>query len=177
MLYQSIQSDTCAICAVANLLYLYGISCPRSHIVRLFKTAAKDSSPVVNHAMISRTIENRIGGSGLKWKALRRFSFETVSRALTKPFLGGAPVLLTFDIRHREKRWYGIHCVVAVEQDDAGIHIIDSLGRRDGRQPNAVITPHALEDGWPVAGAPIVVTRNPARILEGLPRLKQCAWS
>jgi hypothetical protein len=169
MLYQSSVSNTCAICAVANLLSLYGLPWSREQAFAAFWPSVPDSESGVDHAPIFQVIDQQFRNGLLRWKYIREFSFDGILRALQAPFRRGAPALLTFHVQHRERNWRGIHCVVAVAGDHTGIHIIDSMGRRDRRVPNATIMPDKCSRGWHVAGAPIVVNKSPARILDGLP--------
>jgi hypothetical protein len=174
MLYQSFESDACAICALANLLSLYGIACSRRQAADLLGASADSYAVVVTHSRLIKVIDSQLSQkSSLGWKFLRRFSFEKLLHTLRVPFEHGAPAVLTFHIRHPRKRWFGLHCAIAIQADDDGIHLVDSLGRRDGQRPNATITPQECAHGWVVAGAPVIVTEQPARILRGLPRLPQ----
>jgi hypothetical protein len=170
MLYQSFESNTCAICAVANLLSLYDIACSREEAAYFLGASTESCAVVVTHSRLLSVIDSQLSQKApLGWKSLRRFSFDKVLRALRVPFAHGAPALLSFHVRHPRKRWFGLHCAIAIQADATGIHLVDSLGRRDGRQPNATITPQESTHGWVVAGAPIIVTKQPVRILDGLP--------
>jgi len=173
MLYQSFESNTCAICVVANLLSLYGVTCSREEAACLLETT-DSSSVAVTHSKLLSAIASQLGPKlSLGWRSFRRFSFEKVLRVLTIVSADGAPAVLTFHIRHPRKRWFGLHCAIAVQADETGIYLVDSLGRRNGQQPNATITPHESKHGWAVVGAPIIVTEYPVRILDGLPRVPQ----
>ena len=176
MLYQSSVSNTCAVCAVANLFGLYGGSWGRRRAFAAFEPFGFDPVYGVDHAPILRDIKQQFPDGLLRWKHIRKFSFDRISLALRDPFGRGAPALLTFHVRHREKNWRGIHCVVAIAGDEAGIHIIDSMGRRGGHVPNATITPEKCSNGWRVEGAPIIAGMKPARILEGLPPYRRSRY-
>jgi hypothetical protein len=171
MLYQSFESSTCAVCAVANVLSLYGVSCTREEAYKLLMPSASKRDFFVDHTTLLSAINYRLAQTSLRWKRFPTFSFNRMSRTLKTSFLRGAPALVTFHIRHSKRNSYGLHCAIAISVDEAGIHIIDSLGRRDGRLPNATITPEPARRGWIVRGAPIIVTRNTVRILDGLPPL------
>jgi hypothetical protein len=171
MLYQSFNSSTCAVCAVANVLNLYGMPCTREEARKLLIPSASKRNFFVNHTMLLSAVNYHLAQNSLRWKRFSTFSFIRMSRTLRTLFLRGAPALVTFHIRHSKRNSYGLHCAIAISVDEAGIHIIDPLGRRDGRLPNATITPKAVRRGWIVQGAPIIVTRNAVRVLEGLPQL------
>jgi hypothetical protein len=109
--------------------------------------------------------------SSLAWRRHSTFSFDRLRHALKQTVSVGAPALLTFHMRHARRDWAGVHCVVVVAVNEAGIHVIDTLGRRDGRWPNATISPKQSPLGWRVKGAPLIVTSGPAYILQGLPPL------
>jgi uncharacterized protein YvpB len=86
------------------------------------------------------------------------------------------PAFLTFTMRHSKKmNGKEVHCVIVVGVDAAGIQTIDSLGRREKRRPNSTISSQRSVQGWPAAGAPLIVTRDPARMLLGLPSLRSAA--
>jgi hypothetical protein len=172
MLYQSFESNTCAICVFANLLNLYGLTCSRKEAVYLLEASTDISSVGVTHSKLLSVIANQLRPKlSLGWKSLPRFSFDKVLRVFSIVSANGAPAVLTFYIRHPRKHWFGLHCAIAMQADDTGIHLIDSLGRRDGKQPNATITSQKSTHGWVVEGAPVIVTEQPVRILDGLPRL------
>ena len=172
MLYQSFESNSCAICLVANLLNLYGLTCSRAEAAYLLGASTDSSMVGVTHAKLLSVIANQLCPKlSLGWNSLRRFSFDKVLRVIRIVCADGAPAVLTFHIRHPRKRWFGLHCAIAMQAEDTGIHLIDSLGRRDGKQPNATITSQKSTHGWVVVGAPVMVTEQPVRILDGLPRL------
>lgn len=172
VLFQSTSSDTCGICAVANLLRLYGITTTRKQVAGLFGGSERVFEDGVTRPMLLRAVGAQLPGSSLCWKRLARFSFARFNSALQEAFERGAPALVTFHVRHRQHDWYGLHVAVALNADASGIGIIDSLGRRSGQIPNATIMPTASAFGWAVSGAPVIVTRGSAFILYGLPKLQ-----
>jgi len=151
---------------------LYGITTNRSQIARLFRGSKQDSEDFVTRPMLLRAVRAQFPPSPLIWERIARFSFVRFSSALKEAFDRGAPALVTFHIRHRERDCYGLHVAVAINANSSGIDIIDSLGRRNGRIPNATIMPTARTIGWAVAGAPVIVTRGSAFVLHGLPELQ-----
>jgi hypothetical protein len=165
MLLQEPDSEDCAIFAVANLLRLYGSSVSREDIARLFGHTS------INHKRVLDTVARQIGQRLLRWTRLRTFSFDRLSGILDSSFSRNAPSVLTFHIRHHTKNWYGIHCVVALSSDDAGIHIIDSLGRSRGDRSNATIIRRKRARGWPVVGTTAIILPEPVFIMENLPAL------
>jgi hypothetical protein len=169
MLYQSIGSSTCAISAVGNLLSLYGIACSHEDSRRLLRCCTAKKWPIVTHPMLLEVVSGCLARRSLAWRRHTRFSFDRLRHDLKRIASAGAPALLTFHMRHARRDWAGVHCVVVVAVDEVGIHVIDSLGRRDGRWPNATIRPGESALGWRVRGAPLIVTRGPIRILQGLP--------
>lgn len=171
MLYQSTSTDTCGICAVANLLSLYGFTSARNQIASLFGGSKLESENAVTRPTLLRAVGAQLSHSPLFWKRINRFSFVRFSCAVKEAFNRGAPVLATFHVRHRQRDWYGLHAVVAINADEYGIGIIDSLGRRNGQIPNATIMHAECAIGWAVVGAPIIVTGGSAFILHGLPEL------
>jgi hypothetical protein len=172
MLYQSFESDTCAICVVANLLNLYGLTCSRKEAADFFEASTDISTVGVTHSKLRSVIATQLCPKlSLGWKSLSRFSFDKVLQVFRTVSADGAPAVLTFHIRHPRKRWFGFHCAIAMQADDTGIQLIDSLGRRNGKRPNATITSQKSMHGWVVVGAPMIVTQHPVRILDGLPRL------
>ncbi len=173
MLYQSVGSSTCAISATANLLQLYGMTCSRQEARQLFGLSDCGSTPAVTHPVLRRVIEGQLCNASLCWKRYSNLAYGRLCRALKITLHSGSPALLTFHIRHPHRNWTGVHCTVAINVDDAGIHVIDSLGRRDGRLPNAAITPKESALGWRVSGAPLIVTRGPFQVLEGLPSFRE----
>jgi hypothetical protein len=173
MFYQSIGSSTCAIVAAANLLHLYDLPYSRNEAHRLFGFTSFDRKLFVSHPKLLNVLATPLCCGSLYWKRYATFSFDPVSQGLKKLLRCGAPALLTFHMRHRKRNWFGVHCVIVVAADDLGIHVIDSLGRRDGRAPNATITPNESRRGWRVSGAPLIVTRGPALVLNGLPQLRK----
>jgi hypothetical protein len=172
MLYQSFESNTCAICVVANLLNLYGLTFSRKEAAYLFGASTDIPTVGVTHSKLLSVIANQLCPNlSLGWKSLPHFSFDKVFRVVRTVSADGAPAVLTFHIRHPRKRWFGIHCAIATQADDTGIHLVDSLGRRDGKLPNSTITSEKSMHGWMVVGAPMIVLEYPVRILDGLPRL------
>jgi hypothetical protein len=171
MLYQSVGSSSCAVCAVGNLLSLYGIERRREEIRNLFRAAAANRLQRVDHPTLLKVVSKCFRQRSLVWRRYVPFTFGRVGYALKQAISVGGPALLTFHMRHVARDWTGVHCVVVVGVDQAGIHVIDSLGRRDGHRPNSTICPKEATHGWPVIGAPVIVTQRPARILLGLPPL------
>jgi hypothetical protein len=172
VLYQSTTSDSCGICSVANLLALYGIASSRKQVLELFRCSTREYDGVATHRLLSRALELRLASnSSLPWKRIAVFDFAKFSAALRESLDQYSPVLLTFHVRHRYRNWSGIHCSVAIESDHSGIGLIDSLGRRYGPFPNATIATKECVGGWPVSGAPVLVTKGPAYVLHGLPPL------
>lgn len=170
VLYQSVGSNTCAICATANLLHLYGTPCSRETAYAFFGLPLGASGFSISHATLLWVANRYFRQRDLWWRRLPHFSVERLSRLLKDSSVCSTPTLVTIHIRHREREWSGIHCVIATGADEGGIHVFDSLGRRDGSYPNATITPKESRLGWRVAGSPIIVTRRPTRILCGLPQ-------
>ncbi|QIG94546.1 hypothetical protein [Bradyrhizobium sp. 6(2017)] len=114
-------------------------------------------------------------GRRLRWRRFTSFSPERLAPILAREVARRRPVPLTFHMRHVERDWVGIHCVLVVRVDQAGIHVIDSLGRRGRNAENSTILPHWHGDGWRMAGAPLILVPRPARILLGLPALTERA--
>jgi hypothetical protein len=173
MLYQSIGRSTCALSATANLLMLYGILLGREEARQLFGYSKCGSVRAVTHPMLQRTMERQLGYKSLRWKRCSALSFNRLHRALKVTLASRRPALVTFHIRHRSRDWFGVHCAVAIDIEDNGVHLLDSLGRRDGYWPNATLTSAESPPGWRMAGAPYFVTRGPFRILDGLPPLSE----
>jgi hypothetical protein len=171
MLYQSVGSNSCAICAVGNLLSLYGVERRQEEIRNLFHGVVAKPLPKVDHPTLLKVVSKFFPQRSLVWRRHAQFVFRRAGHALNQAVSLGGPVLLTFHMRHVAKDWTGVHCVVVVDVDQGGIHVIDSLGRRDGHRPNSTISPNESTDGWRVIGAPLIVTQRPARILLGLPPL------
>jgi len=169
MLYQSVGSSSCAVCAVGNLLSLYGIERRREEIRNLFRAVVPKPLPKVDHPTLLKVVSKCFCKRSLAWRRYVPFAFGRVGHALKQAVSVGGPALLTFHMRHVARDWTGVHCVVVVGVDEAGIHVMDSLGRRDGQWPNSIISPNESTHGWPVIGAPLIVTQRPARILLGLP--------
>jgi hypothetical protein len=169
MLYQSTLSDDCTVCAFANLLSLYGITMTRNQASSFLDASKRSTTAAITHSLLLRAIGAHLPiCASLSWKRINRFSFGRFSHILVNQ---NAPALVTFHMRHKRKRWYGIHCVVAISASEFGIDIIDSLGRRNSRAPNATISAKERYGCWPVAGAPVMVTKGNAFILAGLPPL------
>jgi hypothetical protein len=166
MLLQHPASEDCAFYAVANLLRLYGSDVDRDDIAEL----AGQSSDM-DHKTLLDIVNGQVGRRLLRWARLRSFSYDGLSAALDPSFNRNAPSILTFHIRHYAKNWYGLHCVVATHRDAAGIHVLDSLGLRGGKAPNAVIAPQRRAKGWPVVGTPAIILPQSAFIMENLPAL------
>jgi hypothetical protein len=175
ILYQAVGSSECAICAVGNLLLLYGTRCGHDDVRELFRRLTGRSPPRVTHPTLLNVVSSCTGQKSLHWRSYSRFSFDRLSKAVATTLQSGAPALLTFHMRHVTRDWFGVHCVVVIGVDRDGIHVIDSLGRRDGFRPNATIMPKESELGWSVRGAPLIITRRPTRILQGLPLLQRRA--
>jgi hypothetical protein len=173
MLYQSVGSSACANFAAANLLHLYDRPCGRDEAIQFFGYSSIETKTAVSHSKLLRLVASQLCCDSLQWKRYAHFSFAPLAHELKRLLCRGTPALLTFHMQHRKKDWFGVHCVVVISVDDLGIHIIDSLGRRDGRAPNATITSNESALGWRVLGAPLVVTRRPAYILDGLPYLRK----
>lgn len=169
MLYQTVRSSLCAIYATANLLELYGFGIDRTEARRLFGFAARGRVFVTRRSQISRVVGRQLGRPHVRWRSLQRFSITRAAQALRHPFLRGAPAMLTLSIRHRHREWYGVHCMVAIGVSEAGLHVIDSLGRRSGNVPNAVISRHGVNGSWPIEGTPLLATRGRMSVLLGLP--------
>jgi hypothetical protein len=136
MLYQSVGSSACAISAVGNLLLLYGIPCSHEDSRALFRSPAIKKRPIVTHPVLLKVVGRCLSQSSLAWRRHSTFSFDRLRHALKQTVSVGAPALLTFHMRHARRDWAGVHCVVVVAVNEAGIHVIDTLGRRDGRWPN-----------------------------------------
>jgi hypothetical protein len=105
----------------------------------------------------------------LSWEKIDSFSFEALHEIALAAFSRDAPVLLTCEIRHKQRRLSGVHCLVAIRSSDEGIELIDSLGRRNGRIPNATLCRTACHGRWLVSGAPFAITKGSAFALVGLP--------
>jgi len=172
MLYQSTGSNTCAISALGNLLSLYGVAVTHNESRELFESTISKKWTVVTHSILLEVVRRCISRN-LEWRKRPNFSFDLLWHDLASVVGSGPPALFTFHMRHARKAWTGVHCVVVVAVDEAGIHVIDSLGRRDGRWPNATITPQRSVLGWSVKGAPLIVTRGPVRTLIGLPPIRK----
>jgi hypothetical protein len=170
MLYQSILSSYCAIYAVANLLELYGARFTPASARSLFKLSTHGaSSRPITHSLLSAVVSAQMRIGTLGWHAYRRFSHSLALRAIRPALSQGAPVLMTVRVRHPKWSIRGTHCVIATSADDNGIHLVDSLGRRDGKTPNATIVPEKTSLGWPIAGTRLTVTNGAVRVLTGLP--------
>lgn len=171
MLYQSVGCSSCAGAAVGNLLAFYGIACSHKKSRELFTSSCKTAMATVTHPLLLKAVSRSFSRSALEWRRYSRFSLVRLQCALKRILDGGAPALLTFHMRHTTRDWFGVHCVVVIAVDGNGIHVIDSLGRRDGRWPNATISPNETASGWSMRGAPLIVTRRPAWVLQGLPSI------
>jgi hypothetical protein len=169
MLYQSTGSSTCAICAVGNLLSLYGHNCSREDVFCVVEALGRSKRSLIDHSILLTIVENLVSRRSLNWHRRAKSSFDWLQRNLGQILSTGAPALLTFHMRHAQRDWAGVHCVIVVAVDEFGMHVIDSLGCRCGCSPNATISSKESPVGWRMKGAPIIVTRGPARILEGLP--------
>src|SRR6202048_190616 len=170
MLYQSVGPSSCAVCAVGNLLFLYGVERKREEIRNLFGAVVAKPLSKVDHPTLLKVVGKCFRQRSLVWRKCAPFTFDRVGHALKQAAISlDNPALLTFHMRHVARNWAGVHCVVVVGADQAGIHVIDSLGRRDGQWPNSIISPNESTHGWPAIGAPLIVTPRPARILLGLP--------
>jgi hypothetical protein len=119
--------------------------------------------------MILTVVEKQLRSHSLNWRRQKVFSFNSVSRTAKASIEVAGLAFLTFHISHRSKDWAGIHCAIATRVDADGIHLLDSLGRRDRKSPNATILAKKGDKGWPVRGAPTIVTEKSVRFLEGLP--------
>ena len=172
VLYQSIQSDNCAVCAFGNLLRLYRIDIKRTEAECALAAFKRSSGAAITRPVLLRAIAASLHRpSGLCWKRIRPFSFQKLRQLASKSFRKRAPVLLTCEIRHKKRRLSGIHCLAAIGSTGAGIELVDSLGRRDGLIPNAVLGEQEHHNRWSVSGAPFVITNGSAFILMGLPPL------
>ena len=128
----------------------------------------------VTHSTILRAVGSELPlATSLRWKRLEHFSLAGFLRVAKEPLESGAPLLMTCRIRHKWKRLTGIHCVVVVSADSDKIEMIDSLGRRNGKSPNASVRANRRYGYWPVDGAPILVSSARARVLVGLPAISQ----
>lgn len=172
LLYQSTRSSYCGICAVANLLGFYGKILDRVQSRSLFGFPGRGSVPPVTDIMIRLALCDAFDTNALYWDWYRSFSFDQ-ARYCLRPFLDRGPTLLVIKTKHkkRKKNWGGFHGVVAVGVEKDGIHIIDSLGRRNGDTPNATILPTRSNRGWSIDGSPINATWGQFAILGGLPSL------
>ncbi|MET4489757.1 hypothetical protein [Bradyrhizobium sp. LA7.1] len=175
MLYQSTGSATCAVCAVGNLLALYGIQRERQEVMGLFPNPMRRRLPYVNHPRLLDVLNQSFPGRRLHWRRFASFSPERLAPVLAQEVTARRPIPLTFHMRHTERDWAGVHCVLVVRVDQAGIHVIDSLGRRGRNAANSTILPRQHGNGWRVSGAPLIVVPRPARILLGLPALTEGA--
>ena len=171
MHFQSPGSSTCALEATGNLLALYGIALTREEVRDIFGCSKKSPVRPIDHPTISRVLEKELSTKGLRWKRYPELSFERLHRAAEVLLASSSPTLMTFSIRHRSRSWRGIHCAVLFGVEESSIHLVDSLGRRNGRLPNATVTAEETTYGWRLVGAPAIATRGPFRLLEGLPRL------
>src|SRR4051812_2989709 len=142
MFYQSTGSSSCAICAMGNLLALYGFERNRGQIIDLFENPANRRLPHVNHPRLLAVAAQCFPRTHLQWRRFASFSMKRLAPVLTSEIGCGRPLLMTFHIRHVKKEWAGIHCVLVVGVDQAGIHVIDSLGRWGKAGANSTILPH-----------------------------------
>jgi hypothetical protein len=173
MLYQSTGSSSCAVCAVGNLLSFYGVERERQQVIDLFHNPSNRKLPYVTHPRLLDVVASLCPRKPLQWRKFASFSVERLTPVLARETEQGRPVLLTFRMRHSRKDWVGTHCVLVMHADGAGIHVIDSLGRRGRAGPNSTILPCKSPHGWRVAGAPLIVSPAPTRILLGLPRFAE----
>lgn len=171
MLRQALKSNSCAVCAVGNLLLLYGTTRTRAEIANLICGPFTGRLPLISFPELAAAATKCFPEQSLVWRRYHKFSFDRIGKDLGQVTAAGVPVLLAYSMRHFRKNWTGVHCVVVVGVDASGIQTIDSLGRRSGRWPNSAISPNESKSGWRVIGAPLIVTRRPARILLGLPPL------
>jgi hypothetical protein len=169
MLFQSTRSSNCAVCAIGNLASLYGLAYTREEIYRAIEALGKSSASFINHQTLSAVVRNLIATGPIQWHRRSKTSHDWLRRSLWQVLKAGTPTLLTFQMKHKQRDWAGVHCVVVVAVDENGIHVIDSLGCRCGCMPNATIFPKESSLGWKIKGAPIIVTKGPAHILLGLP--------
>jgi hypothetical protein len=166
--YQRIRASSCARSATANLLLFHGIVESKSAIQKKFETVLGHKNRRVDHPSLLQIVQNYLPFVDIRWHAYRSFCFEKLVNSLTDTGIG-LPTLLTFHMRHVAMDWGRVHCVVVMSADRHGVHIIDSLGQRGGHYPNGTICKDELPFGWPVIGAPLLVTKGPARLLTGLP--------
>ncbi len=169
MLFQSTRSSSCAVCAIGNLASLYGLTYTREEIYRSIEALGTSRRSLVNHRTLLAVAKKLIPSGPLAWRRQKRISYDALRRNLRQILNTGAPALLTFHMRHTEKTWGGVHCVVVIAIDDLGIHVIDSLGCRCGCKPSAIISSKETSFGWKMKGAPMIVTAGPTRVLQGLP--------
>jgi hypothetical protein len=169
MLFQSTGSSSCAVCAIGNLASLYGLTYTREQIFCAIEALGTSRESPINHQTLSAVVRKLLASGPIEWRRRSETSHDWLRRNLWQVLNAGAPTLLTFHMRHKQRVWTGTHCVVVVAVDEDGIHVIDSLGCRCGCMPNATIFPKESSLGWKMKGAPIIVTKGPARILLGLP--------
>jgi hypothetical protein len=172
VLYQSIQSDNCAVCAFGNLLSLYRMDITRTEAACVLDAYKCSSGAPVTRSVLLRAIGANLDIlSKLSWKKIEPFSFQRLRQIALTSFNRRAPVLMTCEIRHKKRRLYGVHCLAAICLSDYGIELVDSLGRRDGQIPNATLHEKEYRGRWSVSGAPFVLTKDSAFVLMGLPPL------
>jgi hypothetical protein len=68
MLYQSVGSSSCAVCAVGNLLSLYGIERRQEEIRNLFRGVAAKPLPKVDHPKLLKVVSNCFPQRSLVWR-------------------------------------------------------------------------------------------------------------
>ena len=163
-LYQSVYTSYCAAYAVANLLRLYGISIQKNIALKQFGFT-KNHKPIVTHQQIKTVLNKYFKTSNLTWHSCGRFSYHNVAETLS---LQNIPTLITFTAIHPIWKGNGEHCAIALNVNNKGIHLLDSLGQRK-KVPNAIILPKRIKNVWEIKGDPIALTCGKFHILYGLP--------
>src|SRR5437016_12830249 len=105
MLYQSVGSSVSAICAVGNLLSLYGIACSHEDSRGLFGCSIAKKWTIVTHPTLLKTVGRCLSRRSLAWRRHTTFSFDRLRHDLQRTVSAGAPALLTFQMHHARRDW------------------------------------------------------------------------
>lgn len=175
-LYQSVYTSYCAAYAVANLLRLHGVIIQKNTALKQFGFT-RNHKPIVTHQQIKTVLNNYFKTSNLIWNSYGRFSYRNAVESLENLFLQNIPTLITFTAIHPIWKDNGVHCAIALDANNKGIHLLDSLGKRK-KAPNAIISPKRIKNVWEIKGAPIALTCGKFHILDGLPPIgwQDHAW-